>query len=122
MSGYSLQILDREKYFNEFDENIIYSFDKYVYQKNFRVGKGIEDKKELAHDLIFSRILCTDNCEMINYIQCAIEGELEKRGKTFKSNKSISEILKIAQQYLEEQDCTLEEAIACQSVWTTAQW
>lgn len=122
MSAYSLQILDREKYLNEFEENIIYSFDKYVYKKNFRVGKGIEDKKELKHDLIFHRILCTDNCEMIDYIQCAIEGELEKRGKTFKTNKSISEILKIAQQYLEEQDCTLEEALACNVFWSTATW
>ncbi len=123
MSTYSLNILDREKYLEEFEENIVYSFDRYLYQKNFRIGNGIEDKKELKHNLIFHRLLCTENCEMIEYIQCAIEGELEKRGKTFKSNKSISEILRIAQQYLEENDCTLEEAISCSNAgWSQVDW
>lgn len=75
MSTYSLEKLNIEKYKEDFDKNIRYGFEQYLYEKNFKISEGIKDKKELKHDLIFSRIFCYDNCEITNYLKkIIIEG------------------------------------------------
>lgn len=104
MSTYSLEILDAEKYQKEFEENIIYSFEQYIYKEHFRLGNGIENEDELKHNLILSRILCEDNCEIVNYIQDKLEGKLKIPPK----KKKISELLKC---YTEQYNCSNEEVI-----------
>lgn len=91
MSTYSLEILDAEKYKIEFDENIRYSFEQYLYKKHFKVGEGIKNEKELKHDLILSRILCSDRCEIVNYIKDTIEGRLQSPHKK-KKKRSLLEM------------------------------
>ncbi len=44
MSQYSLQLLNAEKYLEEFEDIIIYNFENYLMQKRFRVGQGIETR------------------------------------------------------------------------------
>lgn len=122
MSSYSLQILNSEKYSQEFEENILYSFDNYIYKKHFRVGEGIKDEKELKHNLIFSRILCEDNCEIINYIQDKIMGKLED---CTKNKKNISQTL------IKFSKCNSSKIVClhnnnsinnCKIFWTEANW
>jgi hypothetical protein len=115
MSAYSLEILDSEKYSRDFQENILYSFDSYIYKEHFRVGEGIKDDKELKHSLIFSRILCTDNCEISNYIQDKIEGKLESCNKK-KKKKLISSIFNFCQQ----ESCSADEFSSV--AWTKSLW
>ena len=108
MSTYSLNILDSEKYQKEFEDNIIYSFEQYIYKEHFRLGNGIENEDELKHNLILSRILCEDNCEIVNYIQDKLEGKLEISPKK-KKRKKLSELLNLCS---EQDNCTNEEVIA----------
>jgi len=81
MSTYSLEILDAEKYQEEFEQNIRYSFEQYLYKKNFRIGSGILNDDELDHNLIFSRILCSERCEIVNYLKDSISGKLKVKNK-----------------------------------------
>lgn len=90
MSTYSLEILDGKKYKEDFEQNIRYSFEQYLYKKNFRVGNGIENEDELEHDLIYSRILSSEKCEITNYIKNVIEDRINKKPKK-KKRKHISE-------------------------------
>jgi hypothetical protein len=46
MSTYSIDILDSEKYQKEFEDNIIYSFEQYIYKEHFRLGNGIDEAPE----------------------------------------------------------------------------
>lgn len=107
MSTYSLDILDSEKYQKEFEDNIIYSFEQYIYKEHFRLGNGIENEDELKHNLILSRLLCEDNCEIVNYIQDKLEGKLEIPPKK-KKRKKLSELLNLCS---EQDNCTNEEVI-----------
>lgn len=120
MSSYSLEIVNSEKYSQEFEENILYSFDNYMYKKHFRVGEGIKDENELKHNLIFSRILCEDSCEIINYIQDKIMGKIESCKKI---KKSISQTL------VEFTNCNNSKVVcmnnnnnSCKPIWTEALW
>lgn len=108
MSNYSLEILNREIYLEEFEDLIIYNFDNYFMREHFKVGKGIEDTEELEHALLFQRILCTDNCTILNYVKDKIEGKLEKNTKSRKKNKKLGQLIKDMQQ---EDNCTEEEVI-----------
>lgn len=81
MSTYSLEILNSDKYQEEFEQNIRYSFEQYLYKKNFRIGSGVDNNDEIEHNLIFSRILCSERCEIINYLKESIEGTLKNKKK-----------------------------------------
>ena len=115
MSQYSLQLLNAEKYSEEFEDIIIYNFENYLMQKRFRVGQGIENKDELNHALIFSDILCTDNCVLTKYIQDKIDGKLENPPK----RKSIN---KLIETFSKENNCTEEEACTANFYWSEAAW
>lgn len=117
MSTYSLNILDSKKYQKEFQENIIYSFEQYIYKEHFRLGNGIGNEDELKHNLILSRILCEDNCEIVNYIQDKLEGKLELSPKK-KKRKKLSELLDLCS---EQDSCTKEEVIQ-KIFWESSVW
>lgn len=120
MSSYSLQILNSEKYSQEFEENILYSFDSYIYKKHFRVGEGIKDENELRHNLIFSRIMCEDNCEIVNYIQYKIMGNLECCKKDRKSiSKTLTEFTKCNNTKVA---CIQNSSNNCKPIWSEANW
>ena len=117
MSTYSLNILDSKKYQKEIEESIIYSFEQYIYKEHFRLGNGIENENELKHNLILSRILCEDNCEIVNYIQDKLEGKLEIPPKK-KKRKKLSELLNLCS---EQDNCTNEEVVQ-KIFWTDVSW
>jgi hypothetical protein len=116
MSSYSLNILNSEKYSREVEEVIIYSFDDYIYKEHFRVGQGIKDVSELKHSLIMKRILCSDNCDIINYIQDKIEGKLENCVKN-KKKKITNTLFNFCQQ----ESCGIDE-IDTKNYWSIASW
>lgn len=118
MSAYSLQLLNAEKYHEDFEANILYSFDQYIYKEHFRVGDGITDEDELEHDLIFYRILCEDNCEIKNYIQDKIEGKLDP---IHKKNKAKRRLLDSIEAYSYQEHCNENEATQ-HIFWENATW
>jgi len=115
MSQYSLQLLNAEKYLEEFEDIIIYNFENYLMQKRFRVGNGVENQDELNHALIFSDILCTDNCVLTKYIQDSIDGKLQNSPK----KKSIN---KLIETFSKENNCTEEQACEATLFWTESMW
>lgn len=114
MSNYSLGILNREKYLEEFEDLILYNFDNFFMREHFKVGDGIEDNEELEHALLFHRILCTDNCTILNYVRDKIEGKLEHKSK----RKKLGELIKILGQ---QEDTTEEDALAFMH-WESISW
>lgn len=50
------------------------------------IGDTVKES-EIRHTMILNRILCTDTCEIINYISDIISGELEDCGIKSKDKK-----------------------------------
>ena len=119
MSNYSLEILNKDTYVKEFEDLILYNFDNYFMQKHFKVGRGIEDNEELEHAILFHRVLCTDNCTILNYVKDKIEGKLDKKINHRKRNKKLSELIKASQK---ENDCSQEEVINIMKWENTVMW
>lgn len=115
MSQYSLQELNREKYIEETEDMIIYNFDNYIMHKRFRVGNGIEDEDELEHSLLFYKLLCTENCSLLRYIQDKIEGKLQNPPK----NKITVD--KLVTLHKQEEICSEQES--CKTIsWGKVEW
>lgn len=79
MSTNSILTYDQETLRQKYSDKIDYLARNYVYDRNFRIGEGV-DEREVEHALLMERILCTDNCEIINYVADIISGELENCG------------------------------------------
>lgn len=48
-------------------ESMTCNFDRYVYQKNFKIGEGL-DYEEALHSMYVKELICNNNCEVYNYI------------------------------------------------------
>ena len=120
MSTISLEILNAEKYREEFEDIILYNYENYMMQKRLRVGNGIIDQGELKHSLLFYRALCTDNCDLIDYISDKINGYLEKVGK--KKKQKITEIITTAQQEVCSPQYKVDAFITDCCSWDAIQW
>lgn len=117
----SILDLNRQIYLDKAEKNLLQMSDSYYFQKKFRIGEGIdEDKIEFYSQM--HRLLCTDNCEMKDFIQNKIEGRLEELKIKVAPKQTISEILLLAKQYLETKDCTLDEAISNCCEWKSTAW
>lgn len=68
MSGtQSILYQNKETLFSEFEDRLICQTEEMYTNEKFLIGKPVEDE-ELWHTLAFYRLLCTDSCEMTNYI------------------------------------------------------
>jgi len=81
MSATSILKLSRERYAEEVEDNLLQMVDSYFYHKYFMVGVKPE-RDRINHAMIFHRILCPQNCKMVNLIEKKINGQL--REKTIK--------------------------------------
>jgi hypothetical protein len=70
--------LSQEAYYDKAEEEILRSADLYYISKRFGVGEG-PDKEKLRHNQLFYNILCTDECEIADWINKKINGDLEGR-------------------------------------------
>jgi len=120
MSTISLEILNAEKYREEFEDNIIYNYENYIMRKRFRVGEGIKDQDELKHSLLFYRALCTDNCDLVDYISDKINGFLEK--KAGKRKQKINEIITTAEQEVCSPQYKVDAFITDCCAWDAVEW
>lgn len=76
MSAYSLEILNHEKYLSKYEDDLLCEFDKHWYKTYFKIGKGVEDFKKLKHSFRLQKVLETESCTLINYVQDKIDGYL----------------------------------------------
>lgn len=79
MSLYSLENNSALNYYKKHSERILDLSTKEYINTYFLVGEKI-NKKEQQFSLIMKELLCTENCEIINYINDKLEGRLEHNG------------------------------------------
>lgn len=76
MSGtQSILEINKDSLFAEYEDQLLYYADAKYTQEKFLVGEGIE-KDRLNHILNFHRLFNTESCEMVEYINRKIEGEV----------------------------------------------
>ena len=115
----SILDLNREVYLEKAESQLLQMSDAYFFDKHFKIGDGVdEDKKDFYFQM--DRLLSTDDCEMIGFIQDKIEGKLEKDcGIKRKPNQTISEVKKIAEEHFEDKCC---EVISESCGWNQILW
>lgn len=68
--------LSQENYFDKFEDDLLRQADLYYLNKKFGIGQDV-DKDKLRHSQMFYNILCTDECELIDWVSKKINGDLE---------------------------------------------
>jgi hypothetical protein len=68
--------LSQENYFDKFEKDLLKQADLLYLNKKFGIGKDV-DKDKLRHSQMFHNILCTDECELIDWVWKKINGDLE---------------------------------------------
>lgn len=121
MSNQSILELDREVYLQKAEKNLLQMSDAYFFNKHFKIGEGVdEDKKDFYYQMY--RLLCEENCEIQEFIKDKIEGKLEDCKIKPNSSTKLAEILYLAKQYLETQECSLDEAVSECCSWNSVAW
>jgi len=121
MSVYNLDIQSQNRYYNSAQEKIKEEFKKYYFNKNFKVGEGIKDFDEVKYAITMSNILCTDNCEIINYVQDKLDGLLENCGIK-KKNRNFFETIQLTEQNCCNQSTPLPIVVDAQMKWSEVTW
>lgn len=86
MSTNSILVYNKETLSRKYSEKLDSLAKRYTYRRYFRVGEEIPSD-EIEHVLIMHRILCTDRCEIIDYVADIISGKLEECGIKPKDKK-----------------------------------
>lgn len=68
--------LTQEGYFDKAEEDLLNGADLYYLNKKFGVGEDV-DMNKVRHAQLFYNILCTDECELIDWVSKKINGDLE---------------------------------------------
>jgi hypothetical protein len=121
MSAYSLQLLSAKKYFKEFEEKLKCDAESYFFDLHYKVGGGIKNFQETLHNVTMNRILSTDNCTILNYVQDKIDGKLEECGIE-KCNRTFNESLQLYKNNMCGQDKCDNECLESACEWHTIQW
>ena len=69
MSTISINTLSGERYAQEAEDFLLNAFDKYMFEKYFKVGGGIKDFNEVKHNVAIKKLVCNANCIITNYIK-----------------------------------------------------
>lgn len=80
MSVYNLEDQTALKYYKKHKEYLLDISNKEYINKYFLVGEKI-NKKEQQFSLIMTELLCTENCEIVNYINDKLSGKLEPKNQ-----------------------------------------
>ena len=116
MSTQSILEISRERYREEAEETLLQFSDKYFYDKHFKLGCGI-DRDKILHYMIIDRSLCTNNCELINYVEDKIAGRLEDTVRKSRQTRLQELIQKLA-----KQNKQIEDEIEQKVFWSDTQW
>lgn len=68
--------LTQENYFDKFEKDLLRYADLLYLNKKFGIGEDV-DKDKVRHSQLFYNILCTDECELIEWVSKKINGDLE---------------------------------------------
>lgn len=76
----------REKHLEKSEKELLSQSDAYFYNKRFLLGVGA-DKDKISFYLQMNNALCTDNCDMIKFIDDKLKGKLKEDCKSSKDVK-----------------------------------
>jgi hypothetical protein len=68
--------LTQEDYFDKAESDLLKGADQYYLNKKFGIGEDV-NKDKIRHAQLFYGILCTDECELIEWVNKKINGDLE---------------------------------------------
>jgi hypothetical protein len=83
MSIYNLENQTSFNYYVKHRANLLRLSDREYANKYFLIG-GKVNKKEQMFSKVMLELLCTENCELINYINDKLSGKFEKKLKPIK--------------------------------------
>jgi len=98
MGATSITIRDRENVFNQMENQLVDQGTKYLLDREFALGKGI-DKKRVDFLVQYTSLLCNDNCDINSIIESKIKG-LEGIDCTTKVSFQM-ELSRLSEQYYE---------------------
>lgn len=117
MATQSILELSRERYLQESEERLLQLSDAYFYKKKFLLGEGV-DRDELRFTMQSHKMLCTEDCEMINFIKNKIAGKLESCGYTPISYSFEN----LVSDYSQVFNCSEQQVINEVCGWTDVMW
>lgn len=95
MSTQSINELSQNRYAIENQKSMFALSDAYFYKEYYMLGEGASFDK-MYHSLLFNRILCEDNCEIVDYIKEKICGKLDEFGCTkSRKKKTLNELISL---------------------------
>lgn len=83
MSVYSLETQSAFRYYAEHREKLKNFSDREYANTYFLIGEKI-NKREQNFSQVMVEFLCTENCELINYINDKLNGKFSKKSKPIK--------------------------------------
>lgn len=86
MSAQSILTKNIENYQEKFNNQILEIGNSYSMFRRFNIGEGL-DYNKMNYTKMMSKIVCTDNSELVNYMQKKILGELEECGIKVKDKR-----------------------------------
>lgn len=105
MSVYSLETQQAFNYYVKHRANLLYLSDREYANTYFKIGEKI-NKKEQMFSQVMVEILCTENCEIINYINDKLNGILPIECEPIKKEHI--------------KDCRDDKE--CKDTWNSTQW
>lgn len=98
MSTQQILNLDSSTLLEKFRKQVIINADKEYFKRYFNIGEGFDYDKALFFSNL-EKIVCTDNCELSDWIKKKLEGKLEDLKIKRNKNNSLQDLLNIAQKH-----------------------
>ncbi len=109
--------LDSQK--DYFDRRLLETGRDFMIHKRFMIGKPV-NHNELMFIKSFHKLLCTDNCELKDWISKKIQGKLEDCEIKVKKKPTVSDLFKIYQQQVE--NCSITDVVGECCDWAQIEW
>lgn len=103
----------------DFDNKILSLGNNFTIYKRFMIGEKM-DYDKMMFVKSFHKLLCTNNCEIINFIDKKIKGKLKECGVKHKKKPTISDLFKIYQQQVE--NCSITQVTEDCCDWEKIEW
>ena len=121
MSTQQILPKSKENYYQKISEITRCSANNYYMYSHFRIGENINYLEVMYYNEL-KRILCEDNCELIDWIKKKLEGRLEDCGIKSKKRGQLIDVLNQAQKHTK---CNNQTDAVCECLpnWAgTVEW
>lgn len=119
MSTQSILEKNLYNYQQEFERILLNIGEDFIIYKRFMIGEKMDFSK-MMFVKTFHKLLCTDNCELISWIDKKIKGKLKECGVKHKKKPTVSDLFKIYQQQIE--NCSITKATEDCCDWEKIEW